>query len=158
MSKKVNSVKENRQTGRSLWVRFIIWNAALAGGLALFLLLPAMIPALRMPCPFHDFLKLYCPFCGGTRAVHAILKGQIVEGIVMYPPIVWLIGLLAAFEIAAVRACLCKNEPLVHIRSWVIWATAAVFILFTLIRNILLIVYGIDPLGDLAGFWSHPAG
>ncbi|MBQ7153603.1 MAG: DUF2752 domain-containing protein [Clostridia bacterium] len=167
MSKKVNSVKENNetgqpasdgQTGRSLWLRFAVWNAALAGGLALFLLLPVMIPALRMPCPFHDLLKLYCPFCGGTRAVRAVLKGQIVEGIVMYPPLVWLLGLFTAFEITAVRACLRKSAPLVQIRSWVTWATAAVFILFTIIRNILLIAYGIDPIGDLIEFWPHQAG
>jgi uncharacterized membrane protein len=30
-------------------------------------------------CPFHAWIGLLCPGCGGTRAVHAMLHGEFTE-------------------------------------------------------------------------------
>lgn len=36
-------------------------------------------------CPFAYFLKLECPGCGVTRALHSLMHGEIIEAIKLNP-------------------------------------------------------------------------
>lgn len=45
------------------------------------------------PCMLFTFLHVYCPGCGGTRAVGAILHGHILES-VWYHPLVPYTGII----------------------------------------------------------------
>lgn len=47
------------------------------------------------PCAFHEFTGLYCPGCGGTRAVRFLIRGN-VEKSFIYNPIV-LYAVIATF-------------------------------------------------------------
>ena len=38
-----------------------------------------------LPCPFHIFTGLDCPFCGGQRMVVALLQGQWNEAFWLNP-------------------------------------------------------------------------
>lgn len=45
-----------------------------------------MIPTwFRMPCLFQMMTGLYCPGCGGTRAVRALLSGHPVLSFLYHP-------------------------------------------------------------------------
>ncbi len=45
-----------------------------------------MIPTwFRMPCLFQMMTGLYCPGCGGTRAVKALLSGHPVLSFLYHP-------------------------------------------------------------------------
>lgn len=37
------------------------------------------------PCPFHWLTGLYCPGCGATRALHALLHGNLEKAFSMNP-------------------------------------------------------------------------
>lgn len=37
------------------------------------------------PCLFHELTQLYCPGCGVTRALHALLHGQLALALSMNP-------------------------------------------------------------------------
>lgn len=37
------------------------------------------------PCPFHFITGFYCPGCGGTRAVRALLRGDLVRALYYHP-------------------------------------------------------------------------
>ena len=37
------------------------------------------------PCPFHWLTGLYCPGCGATRALHALLHGNVEKAFSMNP-------------------------------------------------------------------------
>ncbi|HWT77143.1 MAG TPA: DUF2752 domain-containing protein [Mobilitalea sp.] len=53
-------------------------------------------------CYFYSLFHLYCPACGNTRSVTALLHGDIL-GSLRYnivPPLLVLIGLLAYIELA----------------------------------------------------------
>ena len=39
------------------------------------------------PCVFHKWTGYYCPGCGGTRAVKALLRGDVI-GSFFYHPVV----------------------------------------------------------------------
>ena len=48
------------------------------------------------PCLFHFITGLYCPGCGGTRAVRALLQGDVVKSFCYHPFVVYaVIALLA---------------------------------------------------------------
>ncbi len=38
-----------------------------------------------LPCPFHVFTGLNCPFCGGQRMIVALLHGQFAEAFWLNP-------------------------------------------------------------------------
>ena len=48
---------------------------------------------LSMPCPFYKFTGLYCPGCGGTRAVKFFLQGRLLTSFRFHPLVLY--GVLA---------------------------------------------------------------
>lgn len=44
---------------------------------------------INVPCAFHSVTGLYCPGCGGTRAVRALLRGDIWQSFINYPPFIY---------------------------------------------------------------------
>ncbi len=96
----------NRLRAQSRWLRL---------GLALVLLLAALSPAfLRperrltlsvFPCAFHSISGLPCLFCGGTRAVCAILAGDpraaVYLNVLAFPVLALVVGVICVFLIEA---------------------------------------------------------
>lgn len=111
---------------------------------ALFALFPEVFTRFRFPCMFHEITGLYCPGCGGTRAVKALFGGHIIKsflynpvviyGVVMY---IWFMG-SHLFE----RLTRGKVKGLKY-RHLYLWIALVIVVANCLIRNILLIRYGI---------------
>ncbi len=57
-------------------------------------------------CPIHQYLHLYCPGCGSTRALAALLHGRVIEAMHYNPLFVALVA--AAPDI--LRRC-CTGRP-----------------------------------------------
>lgn len=43
----------------------------------------------KVPCAFKKVTGLYCPGCGGTRAVRQLLKGHLWQSFIDYPPVIY---------------------------------------------------------------------
>lgn len=41
------------------------------------------------PCFFHKWTGYYCPGCGGTRAVKALLRGDIMDSFFYHPVVIY---------------------------------------------------------------------
>ena len=88
-------------------------------------------------CPVHEFLHLQCPGCGATRAVAALLRGDIAEAMHFNA----LVTLMLPF--AAVYGVFCYwrfvQRETIH---WtqppraVVYAAFCVAVIFTAIRNL----------------------
>lgn len=48
-----------------------------------------LIGIFRIPCVFHAVTGLYCPGCGGTRAVGMLLRGEVVLSFFYHPIVVY---------------------------------------------------------------------
>lgn len=114
-----------------------------------------MIPMIELyirqgfPCLFQLLTGLYCPGCGGTRAVKYLLQGQIVKSIQYHPVVCYAAVIVAA---AAVRHLLARifHRPslrMVHYDRYV-YVGAAVIVANWIVKNFFLIVYGIDLLSE----------
>lgn len=101
----------NRLSVESRWVRAGL-AAGLAGLLSLVSLAPGLArgPSMAWPCGFHSLTGLPCLFCGGTRAVRALSRGQWDLALYLNPiaylalPIaIALVGILAAEAVSGRR-------------------------------------------------------
>ncbi len=52
------------------------------------------------PCLFHRVSGLYCPGCGGTRAVHALLEGNLIASFLYHPFVPYAAVLYALFMVS----------------------------------------------------------
>jgi hypothetical protein len=57
---------------------------------------PTWLEGHGVPCFFHQFTGLYCPGCGGTRAVILLSRGDILGALRMNPFTLTLIAAVAA--------------------------------------------------------------
>lgn len=142
---------------RSAVIKFVAFHAACVLAAILFPLyvkISRLITLVIPGCVFHDFLRIYCPFCGGTRAAEALLSFDVGEALRYNALVVVLLAVGAVlYGIAWVR--LCRGETrLTSIPVWGWRALLVAIILFGVVRNVLMLAFGIDPLGDLQIFWN----
>lgn len=117
------------------------------GGLLLYLLLAQRF---RFLCPFSFFAHLYCPGCGATRALAALLHLDLPRALAANPCVPLLALVLLYYEVAFLRAAL-RGRGRVSSLPAILFAYA--LLAFFLLRNLLLVGFHIDPLGDLIQFW-----
>lgn len=100
-----------------------------------------------IPCLFHLYTGWYCPGCGGTRAVKALLKGDLWLSFQYHPIILYTILIFAAAVISWGFARLFKN-PRLFIKHLDIYTYVGLGILTVnwIIKNYMLIAKGIDLL------------
>ena len=104
--------------------------------------LKPILPAIS--CPFSSVLGIYCPGCGGTRAVKALLHGQIIQSFWYHPLVPYSAILGGGFMLTQGLHRLGFNK----IRGWRYhnWYLIVFIFLFGcnfLIKNILRLVWGI---------------
>jgi hypothetical protein len=74
---------------------------AFAAALLLWRVDPTAAGSVLPPCPLHALTGLYCPGCGSTRALHALLHGDVPTALSMNPLLVIALPLLAAMALNA---------------------------------------------------------
>lgn len=103
----------------------------------------------NMPCIVHDIFRIYCPGCGGTRAIFALLKGNVVESIYSNPAIVLGTTLVLYYEVGVLLTLIKRNGKRYYSTSIVpIVIFVIIVMVFAVVRNYLLIACGIDMLQD----------
>ncbi len=76
-----------------------------AGAIVTFQVLSRLDPyakgSLLPPCPFHALTGWFCPGCGSTRALHALIHGDAALALAMNPLLVVVLPLLAWMALSA---------------------------------------------------------
>ena len=95
-------------------------------------------------CPFYAVTHLYCPGCGGTRAVTALAHGQILRAMYYHLPFVLTAVLAAAYMISQTLWRLRgKQGWVLHYDSRWPGLLAALFLGNSVLRNILWLGFGV---------------
>ena len=136
------------RTRRARLLLFLALQLAAVLGAALFLFLDryAVFDYILI-CPFH-LLGLYCPTCGMTRAAHSLLALDLAAALRYHPLILLLAATLLYYDGALLLSALRKRPPARPVSRLPLYLTVAAFLVFFLLRNLLLLAFGIDPVGD----------
>ncbi|MFA9377729.1 MAG: DUF2752 domain-containing protein [Lachnotalea sp.] len=98
------------------------------------------------PCLFHKLSGLYCPGCGGTRAVLSLIHGHPIASIQYNPIVMYGLLIYAWYMISNTIELLSKKKLKIGMKysDSYFWVGLGIIIVFFLIRNILLVALGID--------------
>ena len=99
-------------------------------------------------CPFHDLFALYCPTCGFTRAFLALLHLDIWGALCANPAAVLLVCAVIYFDVRALISLKRGEKCIFHAKLWHFIAFLAIMLVWCIVSNVLLRVWGIDFLGD----------
>ncbi|MCI0351413.1 MAG: DUF2752 domain-containing protein [Acidobacteriales bacterium] len=89
-------------------------------------------------CPIYHWTGLLCPGCGATRALHALLHGELVAAFLLNPLLVLLAPGIAGLSLRQL-ACAIRdgNFPNLSFGNRPVFAMVAVSTVFGMIRNLL---------------------
>lgn len=88
-------------------------------------------------CPFHAAFGLLCPGCGGTRAIAALLRGDLRQALALNPLVTLLAPAGCAWAAAAwLRFAARRPLPALQPPPAALYAAAAVALVFTVARNL----------------------
>jgi hypothetical protein len=90
----------------------------------------------RLPvCPFYQTFGLYCPACGNTRSITALLQGYIVQSLRYNITVIFLCLLGFAFYIEFLMGVCNKKIKIVPRGNAFIGISLTFFLLYYLLRN-----------------------
>ena len=100
-------------------------------------------------CAFQNLFMLYCPGCGGTRSLSALLELDFLNSFILYPPILISSFVIIEYDTRLFLSLIFKNKRFTDSYKFYTFLIIPVSIILNfLIRNILLIGFRIDTLGD----------
>lgn len=68
------------------------------------------LTSLLYPCLFYRLSRLYCPGCGGTRAVQALLHGNLLSSFFYHPFVLYCAVLYAWFMLSHTIERICQKK------------------------------------------------
>jgi hypothetical protein len=88
-------------------------------------------------CPIFFWFGIYCPGCGATRALAALLHGRWLEAIHFNPLVVMVLPLVAAFSAIVYWRAVRQGEfAFPVLPEWVLRSSVAVAVMFMVVRNL----------------------
>ncbi len=99
-------------------------------------------------CVFLETFSLYCPGCGGSRSLNALLNFNLFKSFIYYPAIPITAAIIFYCDARILISTLKGDYKIRGIKNQIFLIIPIVIILNFLIRNILLF-WGIDLLGNI---------
>ncbi len=132
--------------------RLIITNGIVLIASILFVIISGILSRNNMwKCMTVEVYSLYCPGCGGTRALFSLLKLDLLSMLKYNPILPMAIFVYAYYNVRAFIEIKRNNEQyFAKIKYRLIYVVIALGFIYFLVRNILLL-NGIDLLGDILG-------
>ena len=121
--------------------------------LPLYMKIASWIGSILGGCVLHRFF-IYCPLCGGTRAVAALVRLDFVAAWNYNAFVVILAVMAFCLDIWVWVRYFQKKEPLIILPRWSWIFFCVLLVSYFILRNVLMIFFGIDPTGDLGFFWE----
>ena len=103
-------------------------------------------------CPIHRFLHIYCPGCGCTRSLEALLKMDILSSLYYNPMVIitFIVAILfgATYLLEAKKIKHVDSDSFVVARKRLLYSTLIIWAGYFIARNVALLAFGFDWIGD----------
>ena len=104
----------------------------------------------QMPCVFQELTGLYCPGCGGTRALKALLKGDVITSFLYHPLIIYVVLVAVLFALSYLIYAKTKNPKFrLHFDNKYAYIGIGIIVINFVIKNYYLIFEATDLLQTL---------
>ena len=100
-------------------------------------------------CPMHRIFGIYCPFCGGTRAIGSILQLDIIRSLTYNPAVIPSIIYFLTYDIKVFVSIIKKEDELPKPNKYVLIALGALLILNWIVRNAAILIFDVDYIAML---------
>ncbi len=101
-------------------------------------------------CFMKEHLKLYCPGCGGSRSLIALLNFDIKTSFLLFPPLLAAVIIILELDFRMLLCAIKNTDSFMKNYSARRFYILAVLLIFNfLIRNVLLVFFNIDFIGDI---------
>ena len=109
----------------------------------------------RPACFVNLFMHIYCPGCGGSRAFDFLLHGQMLKSAASNPIVLYGFMMFFYYFIPASYTYVIKKDGIKHhkFHMWTLYGLLIIVVGFFLLRNVLLLAFHYDYLGDCLNYW-----
>lgn len=96
------------------------------------------------PCLFHSWFGLYCPGCGGTRAVISLFQGHIVRAFIFHPVVPYAMIIYVWYMVSNTIQLLLKGKYKIGMKynDRYLWLALWIIIVSCIIKNVVYIGWG----------------
>lgn len=96
------------------------------------------------PCAIHALTGLFCPGCGGTRAVNALLHGKILLSAYYHPFVVYVAIVGGWFMLSQTIQRLSRGKARIglHFRMIYMWIGLGLIAINCIVKNVIFFVNG----------------
>lgn len=96
------------------------------------------------PCVFSAYFRTYCPGCGGTRAVEALLHGHILESVWCHPIVLYTVIVFGGFMLTqSLERFGVRHMKGWKFQNWYLYGAIVIVGCNFLIKNLLRWIWGI---------------
>lgn len=126
-------------------IYFYVIGWCLIGALALFLIILKVLDREMVgffpACTFHVLTGLYCPGCGGTRAVSELLQGHLIRSFLYHPFVPYIAILGSWFMISQTIERISHHRIAIgmHYRNIYLWITLILIFGNWIIKNAIIL-------------------
>lgn len=106
-----------------------------------------VLPEEMAGCMMLRVTGIYCPGCGGTRAVRALLHGNIAQSVLYHPAVLCGVLLFVVYFVSQTLMRLTKGKVRgITMKPWYLYGLLVIICVNFIVRNMLLTVFGIATL------------
>lgn len=94
-------------------------------------------------CFINQYFGIYCPGCGGSRALKALLEGKIIESFCYHPIVLYTVVIYLVFMISQTLHLINPAKVKgIHFHNWFLYGALVVIVINVLVKNILKFYFG----------------
>ncbi len=99
------------------------------------LLLLDLFEVIGIPCPFYEYLHIYCPGCGSTRLFRSLLHFDFYQAF-RYNPLLFILLFLFGALVLAEIIYFIRNKKMFNISTKIYVILLILIIIYWILRNI----------------------
>ncbi|MCI9079183.1 MAG: DUF2752 domain-containing protein [Lachnospiraceae bacterium] len=143
---------QNKVLEYNLYLAGLVFAAVSFLGIALVLFTPFEFSDIMPECAFKSITMIYCPGCGGSRAVAAFVQGHWIKSFIYHPFVPYCGVLYIIFMARGTAAFFSRGKyNYMKFRNAYIYFGIAIIIVQFAVKDIMLVVYGKDVLQYVSG-------
>ena len=97
------------------------------------------------PCMLNAVFGLYCPGCGGSRAVKSLFQGKILTSLYYHPVVLYTVVIYAVFMISHILRYITKGRIKgIRFHSWFLYVALIIIAVNCILKNVLKLVWNIS--------------